>query len=125
MGYCPDLTVIDVKFDMTYEKDVREKLKAYNKDKLIPKNDWCRFHPALEDIVEIFDEIGFELVEKCGFYQITEFLGEKLGSHEGIIRLLANYLTDCEVKFVGEDDTAWKFKVVNGVAQPSIYREEF
>lgn len=125
MGYCVEMTLRDVKFKKSHTKAMIKVLRKLNNELLIPNNSWCRFHPDCDDLEEIFDNMSFSLNEDETYGYIEDFIGEKLGHHEEVLRALAPYLEDCEIKFLGEDDTAWKFKIVNGKALDSVYREEF
>lgn len=113
MGICVDITLTDVKF---LKSNQTKMLKALSKEFKIPKYD------SFEEILESF---GFPLNEDEIHGYIEECWSEKLHDQEKVLRTLAPYLFDCEIKFVCEDDSAWKFKIIDGVAQESEYREEF
>lgn len=126
MGYCVSMTFINVRFKKEHQKEMVSALQHLNKQLLIPEKSWCRF-PEDENNLEniLCEHFSLEINEDETHGFIEGFWGEKLGHHEEIFRTLAPWLEDCEFKFLGEDDTAWKFSVVNGIAHDSIYREEF
>lgn len=117
MGYCVDMELRNVRFSEDNLPKVISVLKELNEE-WHKKNDWCRFDKGLEDVIEIFEDIGFE-VEKVGsfigtFYEIQYFEREKLGDHERMFKHIAQYLEDCEIVYRGEDDYDWKQVVKDG-----------
>jgi len=123
MGYCVDMSLRGVTFKKEDAPKVVEILKEMNVG-WMKNSDWCRFNSSMEDITEIFEDIGFELEDKDEHYEITEFIREKLGDHENIFIRLAPYLSDSEVAFFGEDDSDWKLVFKDG-SHTRVEREEF
>ena len=62
MGYCVDMEFRDVKFKKSSTDDVVKILKELNAS-WHKTSDWCRFDRSLEDISEIFEDIGFDLLD--------------------------------------------------------------
>lgn len=113
MGYEVDMQFRDVKFKEINIPEVEEILQELN-ETWQKKSDWCRFDSSLENIVDIFEDIGFELELDDNYCHITEFNRQKLGDHENMFIKLAPYLSDGEVVFHGEDNDDWKIVFKDG-----------
>ncbi len=113
MGYEVSMNFRDVKFRVgdvaKVEQELKELNKSWNKN-----SDWCRFDSSLEDIGEIFEDIGFELEIDDDYCYVTEFIRQKLGDHENMFIKLAPFLSDSEIVFYGEDDEDWKLVFKDG-----------
>lgn len=114
MGYEVNIELRNVKFEKKDANTVKEILKKYNKEVLIPKSSYGRFSNSLDNLEEIFEEIGYECLEYRNHFHVTEFNHEKLGGDQEMWVLLAPYLWDCEIVYVGEDDSAWKQTIKDG-----------
>lgn len=110
MGYCVDVTLENVKFKTKYIPEIINKLKEKNKS-WITSNDWRRFHPNLDDILEILDDIGFSSSQKNDEINILYFDREKLGDDYGFWEIIIPYLEpDFSISYEGEDHYKWKYK---------------
>lgn len=123
MGYYVNIILEDVCVPKDRVDMARHILNDLN-EKWQRTNDWCRFTES-DDLAFIFESIGFEAEwDENGHLEIKEFFRESLGDHENMFRKLAPALSDCEIKFFGEDGRDWKIVVEQGFSEV-VYREDF
>jgi len=112
MGYDVTMKFKGVKFKKSNAKEIVAVLKKYNRDVLHPNSDWCRFDGSLEHPQDVFEDIGFELTERKSYFEVTDFLRERLGRHEELFKTIEHLMyPNGTITYTGEDDEVWKQRI--------------
>lgn len=68
----------------------------------------------IRNIKEMFAEWRWGIILDGNNYDITEYLGEKLGDEVVLFNAIAPYMNDGEIIMQGEDGTMWKWRFKDG-----------
>ena len=116
MGYCMDMKGIDASFKKENANKIINTIQENIKNKNIDGG-YVDFNYILksDDILEIFEEFRFPLILIDDEYQIEYFSGEKYGGYEeDLFSLIAPYMNDGYMEFIGEDGYMWRYLFKDG-----------
>lgn len=105
-------------FNLDKEKDILKAIKEGIKDKTISNSRWVslEYISKCNNLVEVFEEFGFDLfINKDNKFTI-EFFREKLDEfEEELFKCIAPYVNDgyLEYRDIGEGDV-WRYVFKNG-----------
>jgi len=113
MGYYVNLEESTAKFKVKNKNKIIVAMKEHNKN--VP--DWHKLQcieSNCKNIVEIFEELDFEIKKSGQYYEIICYISEKLGEQEFWFPIIAPYMEDGYIHMLGEGGEHWKWSFVNG-----------
>ena len=116
---------------MGYNIEIAESTATFNKDKSkdiinaivqgIKKGCINSRYTDIEDILEcesveeVFEELGFELVENTNTYIVVCYIYDKLsGLEDELYNTIAPYINNGFIEYLGEDGARWRYNFSNG-----------
>ena len=133
MGYCMHLRESTASFKKKNSKKVLKAIQELHGKETIEdgkvigtkedgSNKWPNQHFSwiddnfykIRNIKEMFAEWRWGIILDGNNYDITEYLGEKLGDEVVLFNAIAPYMNDGEIIMQGEDGTMWKWRFKDG-----------
>lgn len=68
----------------------------------------------IDNMLEVWEDLRYEIKDDGDYYIITDFMGEKLGDDDTFFKLIAPYCEDGYFQFYGEDGDLFRFIIKNG-----------
>lgn len=112
MGYCISVDSSNFSFNKDKSNDILRSVKEAVENKQITKCRWTNSNSLLHsnDIIELFDEMRFEVVNKDENIYGIEFFGEKYdGCEEQFFKVIAPHVNDGYLEYLGEDGEKWRY----------------